>query len=491
MSLKEKKAQKQAAINDSAIKLEELSRSIVGDPDNGELHDQFVKAYNSAIEGGLKENDVPQSTWLFAQNFMNNKVGTLTELRQARDKRLADEQGGGSGNTTNTTNTTTINTTSGANLNNSDNGAAGATNVAASVESAGSAPLGEKPNASPINQSTETTEQTTKTRKPVETPAAQQAAANAALQGAGQPAQPAQPAEESSWRQPIRDIADIDARFTRMLEDDAKADREREEKRINRQLAARSLSDLGGVFTDMIKASEGALVSPRQVEQHYQRLDDRQKQLYDTYRARMDAIRQGKLNRDAQRAKDEGDKAFQEEMFKRRLKAQGDEAEANRANARKLAYIRHDYNGSNKPKYSLKFGDNAPIEYNEADGRRVYGQVLQYMMDKGYIPEDVLPKDKNGNFRMPNNEQVRVLVNYYFPTIENYDLGELYKLVTGNTQDFRDPLTRNVMNAGDNNGRGNTPAYLYEGIGGYNFYQPKRQTKKESKSEIGKNTFDF
>lgn len=437
-------------------RLVELYNSLNKYPYNASEAEEYERLAEELSNAGV-END----NFLLSQGDFNKYIESRQKVIPKKDTT--------STTTTDTTSTTTTDTTSGANLGNSGNGAAGATNVAASAEGAGSAPLREEQNASPLKPTTETTEQTTKVKKPVETPAAQQAAANAALQGAGQPAQsaqPAQPAEESSWRQPIRDIADIDARFTRMLEDDAKADREREEKRINRQLAARSLSDLGGVFTDMIKASEGALVSPRQVEQHYQRLDDRQKQLYDTYRARMDAIRRGKLNRDAQRAKDEGDKAFQEEMLKRRLKAAADEGDAKRKNALKAAYIRRDYNGSNKPKYSLKFGDNAPIEYNEADGRRVYGQVLQYMMDKGYIPEDVLPKDKNGDFRMPNNEQVRVLVNYYFPTIGNYDLGELYKLVTGNTQDFRDPLTRNVM---DTYPQGAQPSYREQNlrIGGW------------------------
>ena len=91
MSLKEKREQKQAAINDSARRLDELSRDIILNPDDEKLHGQFINEYNSAMKGGLKEKDVLPATWAFAQNFMSNQAGTLEELRKAKKSKLTSE----------------------------------------------------------------------------------------------------------------------------------------------------------------------------------------------------------------------------------------------------------------------------------------------------------------------------------------------------------------------------------------------------------------
>lgn len=488
MSLKEKREQKQATINESARRLEELSRSIFLNPDDGNLQDKFVDEYNSAIKGGLKKNDVNEGTWLFAQNFMSNKAGTIADLRQAKAIKLAGEQRGGSGNTTDTT--------SGANLRNGGNGAAGATNVAASAEGAGSASLGEKPNSYLLEQPTETTEQTTKTRKSVEIPAAQQAAANAALQGAGQPAQPSQPAEEPSWRQPIRDIADIDARFTRMLEDDAKADREREEKRINRQLAARSLSDLGGVFTDMIKASQGARVDPRKVEQHYQRMDDNTRKVFDAYRTRMDLARKiaaDGAKEDLRRRQGLADKAeeraFQLDLWNRQRKAREADAEADRKARLRIANITHGYGGGNrKPEdeYFIDFGNGETKDYREntKEGKNVFAAICQYLLSNGYIPEEAL-MDKDGNIvPVKTQAQADLLVRMYMPYAMTDPIAKsaIYKIVMGKDKDFRDPLRRNIDEHGAVR---TTPSWQWVQIPGDQPAQPTGGTKPQNQTSSG------
>lgn len=104
--------------------------------------------------------------------------------------------------------------------------------------------------------------------------------------------------------------ADFDARLTRMLMEDERKEREKQEKRIQRQQMAQSLTDLGAVFGDVIKASGGALVTPRDMQAKYDALDKRQQTVYNNYRARMDVLREkamqrAKADRDAaQRAKE-------------------------------------------------------------------------------------------------------------------------------------------------------------------------------------------
>lgn len=133
-------------------------------------------------------------------------------------------------------------------------------------------------------------------------------------------AEDAQAAQQKSAAEvpTIESEADLDRRFVEMMERDAQADREREEKRVLRQQAALNLSGIGGLIGDAIKASGGAVVNPRDLESHYARLDNRQKQLYDTYRARMDAIRQGKLSRDLQRGREARAAAAREAELKNR-----------------------------------------------------------------------------------------------------------------------------------------------------------------------------
>lgn len=111
-----------------------------------------------------------------------------------------------------------------------------------------------------------------------------------------------------------KSAADFDARFTRMLADEERKEREEQEKRIQRQQAAQAVSDAySGIFNDVLKAHQGALVTPRDVQQRYDRLDERQKQIYDNYRARMAAIRKQAQDRAAgnlgvaQRAKEKQD----------------------------------------------------------------------------------------------------------------------------------------------------------------------------------------
>lgn len=165
----------------------------------------------------------------------------------------------------------------------------------------------------------------------------QEAAAAAAASQEGTQQTVQQPTAQEKIRFSLENEADLDRRMTEMLMKDAQEEREREEKRLQRQAAARSLSDLGGVFVDMIKASEGAVVSPRTVEQHYQRLDDKAKQVVDGYRARVDLLRKQQADRDRARGAEQRAAAMKEEEMQMRMKLAAEQEAGKNARAAEAA----------------------------------------------------------------------------------------------------------------------------------------------------------
>lgn len=273
--------------------------------------------------------------------------------------------------------------------------------------------------------------------------------------------QPPQPVSQAGAENPTphyKSEADIDARLTQMLIDEAKADKEEDEKRLHRQMAARSLSDMGGVFSDMIKASQGAHVSPRDAEKHYQRLDDNMRKAYDLYRTRMDLLRRQQADRDkaraAQAAADARAKAqreFQADEAEKARKAREAEAERDRKARLRIASITHNYGGGNrKPEdeYFIDFGNGETKDYKEntKEGRNVFAAICQYLLSNNLIPEDAL-MDKDGNILpVKNQAQADLLVRMYLPSAmeDPHVKSAIYKIVMGRDKDFRDPLTRSI-----------------------------------------------
>lgn len=208
------------------------------------------------------------------------------------------------------------------------------------------------------------------------------------------PAEPVKPVAPK-----IESEADIDARLTQMLMNEAKADKERDEKRLQRQMAARSLSDMGGVIIDLVKGSEGARVDPRHTEQHYQKLDDQTRKVYDAYRTRVDLLRKQKADRDkariAQAAADERQRkelearkelADQNDEYKRWKTQQDNEARIKAAQIRASSSVAVRGAGSNKV-YTVPFaGTNYDIAAGAYDGRM--GQLYAYLDNNNLFPAE-------------------------------------------------------------------------------------------------------
>lgn len=213
------------------------------------------------------------------------------------------------------------------------------------------------------------------------------------------PAEPVKPVAPK-----IESEADIDARLTQMLMDEAKADKERDEKRLQRQMAARSLSDMGGVIIDLVKGSEGARVDPRHTEQHYQKLDDQTRKVYDAYRTRVDLLRKQKADRDkariAQAAADERQRkelearkelANQNDEYKRWKTQQDNEARIKAAQIRASSSVSVRGAGSNKV-YTVPFaGTNYDIAAGAYDGRM--GQLYAYLDNNNLFPTEAGAND--------------------------------------------------------------------------------------------------
>lgn len=193
--------------------------------------------------------------------------------------------------------------------------------------------------------------------------------------------------------------ADFDARFTRMLADEERKEREEQEKKIQRQQAAQAVSDAySGIFNDVIKAHQGALVTPREVQQRYDRLDDRQKQIYDNYRARMAAIRKQAQDRAAgnlgvaQRAKEKQDEmslrfkiAQEQEAGRAKRAEEANAARIKQAQIRANSSVRSRTTGSGEQEILIPFaGNDYPIQRKVFDGRM--GQLYAYLEQNNLFP---------------------------------------------------------------------------------------------------------
>ncbi len=200
-----------------------------------------------------------------------------------------------------------------------------------------------------------------------------------------------------------KSAADFDARFSKMLQADEEKERARKEKEIQRKQIAQSMSDLGAVFGDVIKASGGALVTPRDVQAKYDALDKQSQAVYDNYRARMDAMRK-ELNDDAEKDRDRALKAkenaeawaYQWRLYaakkaaddaktdaERKWKAA--EAEKDRKAKANAAYIRATGKKDADVYRRLTLNDGRTIDTTKADNTSRLRMMLIYMIRNGMV----------------------------------------------------------------------------------------------------------
>lgn len=200
-----------------------------------------------------------------------------------------------------------------------------------------------------------------------------------------------------------KSAADFDARFSEMLQADEEKERARKEKEIQRKQIAQSMSDLGAVFGDVIKASGGALVTPRDVQAKYDALDKQSQTVYDNYRARMDAMRK-ELNDDAEKDRDRALKAkenaealaYQWRLYaakkaaddaktdaERKWKAA--EAEKDRKAKANAAYIRATGKKDKDVYRRLTLNDGRTIDTTKADNTSRMRMILIYMIQNGMV----------------------------------------------------------------------------------------------------------
>ncbi len=212
-----------------------------------------------------------------------------------------------------------------------------------------------------------------------------------------------------------KSAADFDARFSEMLRADEEKERARKEKEIQRKQIAQSMSDLGAVFGDVIKASGGALVTPRDVQAKYDALDKQTQSVYDNYRARMDAMRKGLQDNAAKdrdralKAKTDAEalanqwklyalkKADEDAKIAAERKWKTDEAEKDRDAKKNAAYIRANRSNGNSNYYQLSFPNNRVVTLTKADALNRIRDTFSWMVQKGMI-------DINDDARYPHEE---------------------------------------------------------------------------------------
>ena len=246
--------------------------------------------------------------------------------------------------------------------------------------------------------------------------------------------------------------ADIDAYLMQQMERDAERDRAEQERRLNRQRIAQSMGDLGNILIDTIKASGGALVTPRDVTARYNQMDERSQQIYNNYRARMDlknkylAERAQQMRaREQQLADKADDRAWQEKMTGQNQAWQAEQArlgreasnaqhEATLKNQRDIAYHHdattksiNDAKQENKDIRRITLGGNS-FEYNKANERLVYGAMLYWLTQNGKVKKEQYQKEPDimGEAKNPKMSDVFTLVATTIPSLTPEEQAKLY-----------------------------------------------------------------
>lgn len=224
---------------------------------------------------------------------------------------------------------------------------------------------------------------------------------------------------------------------------------------LQRAKTRQGWAELANVFGDMIQASGGAKVFPRDLKKEYDKLTDQQKGLYDAYQARTlklreDLDKQNQHERDLAAAADEAAKkrAHDLELLRERGKIE-----------RNLAWIRaNSYNNNKEPnEYTINFANGKKFTTTDKiTGENAFAAAYRALREAGVITDNeeqqLKVPDGNGGYipitQLPRAEKIRLIVSSYMPTlIEKRDwktMNKVYKYVTGEDYDFRDPLSINI-----------------------------------------------
>lgn len=212
-----------------------------------------------------------------------------------------------------------------------------------------------------------------------------------------------------------KSAADFDARFTQMLAAEEEAERKKQEQKIERQKVAQSMSDLGAVFGDVIKASGGAVVTPREVKAQYDAMDKNAQTVYDNYRTRMDVLRKGIKDRAdadkdaAMKAKENANNWYNQyrlyEKKEEEAKRKSDLEYARKvellnqrfAQQKSLLGVKSETSNKNKPAYVFEFKNKNRYRYDKATAMSVITTLFDRMIDFGLInlqdPEIITPDE--------------------------------------------------------------------------------------------------
>lgn len=266
--------------------------------------------------------------------------------------------------------------------------------------------------------------------------------------------------------------ADFDARITQMLANDERQEREKQEQKIQRQQAAQTIADTWSIFGDMIKASEGAVVSPRDVQKRYAELDDNAKKVYDNYRARLDVLRKGiadraKGDRDnalaihLQNQKAAADEArWKAELEWKTRQAAADRAAQERISKRNSRSVRTNVTTKEDERIQLNMGRDIhgkPVIINikPAAAGTMYGRVLQRIMESG-LPAEEQQAILNGK------RSITDVVNQYVGTLPPDVKSDIIKDLTG--QDVQ--MYESLSPVGGGGGTQNTNTWSPFSFGG-------------------------
>lgn len=216
-----------------------------------------------------------------------------------------------------------------------------------------------------------------------------------------------------------------------------------EQKALQRQQARLGLADLAAGIGDMIKASGGAIVTPRDYRAMYDSLTEQQKTNYNNYLARMDALKaeqKAKQKEAADRAYQERllaeQRAYQEEQARKAQEFQASESKKNREHQESMLSDRleaqkeiqrlknqnaidrlhlniESKEASNSAKYgtSIPFdGEIIPIKPNLSDGlyQGIYGYIEPAIRNHPAFVNELASIDKA--YLETNPKAVRVIV---------------------------------------------------------------------------------
>lgn len=277
------------------------------------------------------------------------------------------------------------------------------------------------------------------------------------------------------------------SRYNAIADEEIKRQVELERQKLERQKLGESIGEFSAVIGDMIKASNGAVVTPRDFNQRYSALNAQQRQLFDREMARREAARQAEAGR-AEREKDriqaqlnfnakmaadqERARQAREDADKARRQA-AEQAEADRKARLRIANIT--YGGRNKPEdeYLIDFGNGERKSYlnNTKEGRNAFASIYRLLSEEGIIPDDALGVDRNGEIiPVKTQKEADFLVREYLDIAmqDPHIKSQIYRIVMGKNKDFRDPLTRNIEDKGQQQStqEGTRPVWQFPTQGG-------------------------